>query len=996
MTPSASVSISASASVTQSTSLTPTVTLSTSITASGTATPSATASSSPSASVTASHTPSDAMTPSPSPTASASASQLVLPSPSSSSSSSSSSPSPSSSAAPSAGNSTAAPSIRLNPTAPSFEADELGAGFDVAVFADNLPQLPAVIVCHTSDPSEAQLVPGSSSVSVTLGHASTTAAGTVRVVGVADNDPLDVTTVNQLRCTHAPSGTTAELSFVCRNAARPLVSSVIVTTVVDASTPPVAVAAAAAGGTANPEFSIALTGGANQTIVLASNASLPEGVAFPSSTVTMALQGAAAVTVAATVSADGRNVSVAAPHLADVCGHDAECMARGAYVNVTVSVPAAPPVASPVHGSVPGATTFGGLFFTRTCAGYPVDPAVCLTVATAGACALGVEPLCTPCPDNGLCPGGWRLRPVRGHWVADETQTAAPEPCLPPATARCVGWNTTVAAVQCGAGFEGPSCRGCAAGWYPDSVDGCRPCPSSTQGTHGTSSIRTIVTRWTAFAIGAALVFVLVFLSVLLLQRGRNSSVSAGMFRARDFVMWAALCLQLVAQVGQQAVRLPRPLRELYRAVQLSLLDSATVLHPRCTVSDPFLFPTAHLGATVLLGALAVVLTVRVLGCGCGCRRSRRRKGNIFDPPPPPPPDPAPSADTHRTAPSSASKTLRWVVALCVLLYPLTCRTAVNMLWCVTPPATYLRPDPSPLLATLPYYTCFGSNHLVAGSLALASAAVYLLGFPVLVVVVLRRCLWAALLQQQPKDANPLQRAPRVPIRAHAFQAFIAGDFVPAAVLRARSLQFAVHVAFAVTNTVWPLVTATHTAVKLAVQSTCVVALACVLVVPHPVYVPRKRWRQAVKLCSLVVVQLAVVANAMNAGVVDGRATSSAAVAVADGLNWAVFGALCVLLLVLLVAFYWDLATGVSCCPGSGKTELLAQRFGNDALVYQNPMQAAQHGGPTRAPDASAKVAPQSHGGSPTRNPLLSRSALAHSSRRIGHVPVQIKSDGPR
>ncbi len=56
--------------------------------------------------------------------------------------------------------------------------------------------------------------------------------------------------------------------------------------------------------------------------------------------------------------------------------------------------------------------------------------------------------------------------------------------------------------------------------------------------------------------------------------------------------MWSASLWQLVAQVGQQSAGSPDSLRQLYRFLRLTLVDTTVVVHPAC-LDDGHLHPFA-------------------------------------------------------------------------------------------------------------------------------------------------------------------------------------------------------------------------------------------------------------------------------------------------------------------------------------------------------------------------------------------------------------------
>ena len=53
-----------------------------------------------------------------------------------------------------------------------------------------------------------------------------------------------------------------------------------------------------------------------------------------------------------------------------------------------------------------------GLFVTPFCGSEPPDPAVCVSTSAPVSdtqCLLGAPPDCIPCPQGGMCPGGYRV-----------------------------------------------------------------------------------------------------------------------------------------------------------------------------------------------------------------------------------------------------------------------------------------------------------------------------------------------------------------------------------------------------------------------------------------------------------------------------------------------------------------------------------------------------------------------------------------------------------
>lgn len=97
-------------------------------------------------------------------------------------------------------------------------------------------------------------------------------------------------------------------------------------------------------------------------------------------------------------------------------------------------------------------------------------------------CQWGEAEDCVPCPQGGLCPGGYRLWSARGWWVRSEDSLLMPVRCAFPAETRCVGWDAQAGRTACGLGYAPGvyACARCDNGYYADSAStggACKRCP---------------------------------------------------------------------------------------------------------------------------------------------------------------------------------------------------------------------------------------------------------------------------------------------------------------------------------------------------------------------------------------------------------------------------------------------------------------------------------------------------------------------------------------
>ena len=136
----------------------------------------------------------------------------------------------------------------------------------------------------------------------------------------------------------------------------------------------------------------------------------------------------------------------------------------------------------------------------NTCAEFEQDDyTMCLHPDTAALCGYHVvhatsqkekdadtEITCKPCSPGGLCPGGPRIWPQAGYWVADERpptvesgRSADPLACPAPSHKRCLEWDVDTRTTKCGSEYE-PGvylCAECKRGYYSTLWNrSCSPC----------------------------------------------------------------------------------------------------------------------------------------------------------------------------------------------------------------------------------------------------------------------------------------------------------------------------------------------------------------------------------------------------------------------------------------------------------------------------------------------------------------------------------------
>jgi hypothetical protein len=76
------------------------------------------------------------------------------------------------------------------------------------------------------------------------------------------------------------------------------------------------------------------------------------------------------------------------------------------------------------------------------------------SIESAQMCAFGLRDTCKRCPYGAICPGGHEARSFPGFFTQSSDKGIV-EPCPPPDTERCVGWNAQTLATRCGKAYSG-------------------------------------------------------------------------------------------------------------------------------------------------------------------------------------------------------------------------------------------------------------------------------------------------------------------------------------------------------------------------------------------------------------------------------------------------------------------------------------------------------------------------------------------------------------
>jgi hypothetical protein len=264
---------------------------------------------------------------------------------------------------------------------------------------------------------------------------------------------------------------------------------------------------------------------------------------------------------------------------------------------------------SALHARVQETPGRVGFYMTQGCtaAGY-TDPSTGACTNTSDArcamCAFGARGACVPCPTGALCPGGFRAWPLSGFYTAAESSGVVVQ-CPPPATARCVGWNASLTAVQCGPGYADGSyaCSPCASGFFPSLEGTCERCAM------GDGSLSMAVLTPIFIFVGSLVGCCAAIYGVIaLVARLRSVSASGQLKRVVQLSAWVFTTLQVVAQVGRTASPSLSPLvLSVYSYISIFQFRGAA-LPSACIPGFPFANEVAAMTVSLfVLGGVCVL-----------------------------------------------------------------------------------------------------------------------------------------------------------------------------------------------------------------------------------------------------------------------------------------------------------------------------------------------------------------------------------------------------
>ena len=237
-------------------------------------------------------------------------------------------------------------------------------------------------------------------------------------------------------------------------------------------------------------------------------------------------------------------------------------------------------------------------------------------------CALGSRDECVTCPSFALCPGGGRMLPRPGFFVASLSSLDI-TPCAPPGD-RCLGWNASSNAVACAPRFRprSPGCGACADLHFPTLDGDCAPCRAAVTVDGAILSAIGIV-----LGVIVGVVVALVGGAWLAIRVMDGGTVKNVVQRGVQLLVILVTGMQVQVVVSERANSgLPGFITELYSYLQIFTFTNLGI-HPACAGKYGVFRVqlSLFLAASVLL-ALQLCLLVnwrRTLGCTCCGLRKR-------------------------------------------------------------------------------------------------------------------------------------------------------------------------------------------------------------------------------------------------------------------------------------------------------------------------------------------------------------------------------------
>jgi len=442
-----------------------------------------------------------------------------------------------------------------------------------------------------------------------------------------------------------------------------------------------------------------------------------------------------------------------------------EALQVGNTRNSVLGGTSACPMACPGAGANPTASSLGrrrqlqtassstlgyGTFVTDVCVGYLPPGPKCRdeTDPDHKRCAYGGGDSCEPCGEGALCPGGFRRWPKLGFWAAAESSVVGVQQCAPPSLERCLGWDVASSSSLCGAGYRGFRCSQCDIGFFPESGGACSACPEQQGGLE-------LLIPVLIFAGAALLLFLIMVAVIYYVVSSKGGSVRGGIFTAAQFVAWTVSMLQVIVQVGKAASPgLPDFLQDMYTRLNVLQFDSSGFVHPTCVSQEPFLHEKIILGVTIVLMLAALAIT---------CLRVRKQPatpGSISK-------GKSAAGKNGQTGEATAGamvgvgcwaavkpRVRQVLFTLLTLLYALVCNTVLGLLYCQKAQVdTGGQAEGKWLLVSNPFYECFAGEHVLPGYMALCMLGVYVIGYPLLTFLWVRRKIHAVLIKSRSSQA---------------------------------------------------------------------------------------------------------------------------------------------------------------------------------------------------------------------------------------------------